>query len=127
MAEPALSSLPPWSNSAGGHSRPVAGVDHGQVDVADRFTERTSGHPRHRVDGRAALALTVSLDEKTAEPGSEAGTIAHGGLGAERARKGVVGVVGSLGGGEDVRDGLSDVAELRRLEPADVTEEGRSR
>ena len=83
------------------------GADDGQVDAVDRLAQRSLGHPEDRVDGRAALALAVALNEVAPEAGAEAVAVADRRLGAEGALQRVVGVVGPLGGGQDVGDRLA--------------------
>src|ERR1700722_13939787 len=96
------------------------GAHDGEVDTVDRFAERALRHADHGVDGCAALAGPVPLYEVAAEPLAEAVAVAHRGFGAEGALQRVVGIVGPLGRGEDVGDGLAHVAELRRTEVAHV-------
>src|SRR6202034_3546838 len=88
------------------------GADDGEVDAADRLAQRALGHAEDRVDRGAPLALAVALNEVAAEARPEAVAVAHRGLGAEGALQRVLTVVGSLGGGQDVGDGLAHVAEL---------------
>ena len=67
----------------------------------------------------------VALNEVAPETLAEAVAVADRGLGAEGALQRVLGVVGSLGRGEDVGDRLAHVAELGGAEAADVVDEGR--
>ena len=100
-------------------------MDHGEVHAGAGTSEGPLGHAPGRVERRPALALAVPLDQDAAEPPGEPLPVAQGGLGAEGAAQRVVGVVGPLGGGQDVGDGLAHVAEGGGAVAADVVEEGR--
>ena len=124
MAWPCVEEPPLVVEHGGRAGLARVGADHRQVDRVDRPAQRALGHAEHRVDRRTALALSVALDEVAPEALAEAVPVAHGGLRPEGTLERVVGVVGSFGSGEDVRDRLAHVAELGGTEAAHVVEEG---
>ena len=76
-----------------------------------------------RCDRRAALRRSVGIGYRAAEPFGEPGDVRARPLVAERPDERVVGVVRPLRRGQDVRQRLADVVEVRHAEPADVRQE----
>ena len=101
------------------------GIDHGHGDAGRGLAQRILGHANCGIEGRTPFALAVALNEDAAKARLKALAVAHGGFRAERALQRVVGVVRPFGGGQDVGNGLADIAELRGAEPADVVEKRR--
>ena len=125
MASSALSRRPLASNTARGHSSPVSGST---IMVPGRARpERAPGGVGRALDGRTALGRAVGVLHGAAEPLGEPGHVGLGRLVAEAAPQGVVGVVGVLGGGQDVGEGLAHVVEVGDPVAADVDQELRWR
>ena len=121
MASSALSRRPLASKTARGHSSPVSAlIDHG---AGDGPPQGPSGGVRGALHRRAPLGRAIGVLDGAAEPFGEAGHVGFGRLVAERPAQGVVGVVGPLGCGQDVGQGLADVVEVGDAVPSDVVEE----
>ena len=85
--------------------------------------ERPARGVRRALDRRPALGRAVGVLDGAAEPLGEPGHVGLGRLVAEAPAQRVVGVVGALGGGQDVGEGLAHVVEVGDAVAADVGQE----
>ena len=121
MASSALSSRPCSSKTARGHSSPVSGIDdHGPGQGPPERAPRGVRRALHR---SATFGGAVGVVDGAAEPLGEPGHVGLGGLVAEHPPQRVVGIVGLLGGVQDVGERLAHVVEVGGAELPDVGEE----
>jgi hypothetical protein len=121
MASSALSRRPSRSNSARGALLAGVGVD--DQGARERSAEGATRGVRCALHGRPALGGAVGVLDRAPEPLGEPGYVGLGGLVPERPAQRVVGVVGELGRGQDVGEGLAHVVEVGDPVPPHVDEE----